>query len=486
MRIEICILLIISLFFNFGNAADSDGKEFVFAFIIDDVVDAPNSGALTGTVIIIPNSTDSICTFRYTKYSDNSVVSVRKTAYYGQNNEISFAYDQVFLDTSYPNYKFNDLSTKDFRIFASCTEVVKLIGKISDPIKSMGDIFLIPSTKNAGIEYQLGMPSTLTRSKGSFAILPINQGGTITINIFGYLNGNLFTQKTSQYDTTIGQDQHYVTVHPTYMDDDSRSTFFISASSPIMVAFASYNLVSDNNLDEGCGITCKPDYGTFMLSPLVPKQCNDLLFPPDQRLITNDFTSRVYVAPPSVSSKCNEVFSATFFDKNDNVNGDHIIITAYNRSFYDFGGKSPEMASSSYSGQMPMVRHGSVLNLPDTFTAYGHFLHYIPSILEWVTGKTQFYTLTKNCFMEFYADQEGSNADNIKIDGININNYDFTFKHMFYYKKTFGHFILELPGYGLHTIENSGNYVLYVVCKQVNGPYNAAGYLTGFNQRKQQ
>uniref|UniRef100_A0AC35TKC4 IgGFc_binding domain-containing protein n=1 Tax=Rhabditophanes sp. KR3021 TaxID=114890 RepID=A0AC35TKC4_9BILA len=221
-----------------------------------------------------------------------------------------------------------------------------------------------------------------------------------------------------------------------------------------------------------------------MPMPVVAKQCNDLLFPTDQRMITNDFTTRLYVSPPSVDSDCDEIFTVIVYDKNDNVNGHHEVITAVSPSTIDLTDKS-EMASSSYSGQIPMYRLGSISNHPDSLTAYGHFAHIVPSLLEWVTGKSQFYTLAKDCYIEFYADQDGIDPDLIKVDGIILSNYDYTFNHMSYYKKKYGHFILALPGYGLHTLENGGSYVLYVICKNVNGPNDAAGYLTGYNQRKQ-
>uniref|UniRef100_A0AC35TH59 Structural protein n=1 Tax=Rhabditophanes sp. KR3021 TaxID=114890 RepID=A0AC35TH59_9BILA len=142
------------------------------------------------------------------------------------------------------------------------------------------------------------------------------------------------------------------------------------------------------------------------------------------------------------------------------------------------------MASSTNAGQMPMYRLGSVLNHPDSLTAYGHFTHYVPSVQEWVTGKTQFFTLAKNCFVEMYTDQDGYNPDFITVDGIVLSRLNYTFIYMEYFKKKYGHFVLPVTGYGLHTIKNYGNYVIYVVCKNVNSAGDAAGYVAGFNKRK--
>uniref|UniRef100_A0AC35TQF3 CUB domain-containing protein n=1 Tax=Rhabditophanes sp. KR3021 TaxID=114890 RepID=A0AC35TQF3_9BILA len=179
---------------------------------------------------------------------------------------------------------------------------------------------------------------------------------------------------------------------------------------------------------------------------------------------------------------CNEIFTITIYDKNDNINGDHKIIIAAEPSTIELTDKS-EIASPTYSGQMPMYRLGSILSHPDSLTAYGHFAHYVPSVLEWVTGKTQFYTLAKDCYIQFYADPDGIDPDLIKVDGTSLSDFDYSFNHMSYFKKKYGHFIMSIPGYGLHTFDNGGNYILYVVCKNANGPY-ARGYLTGFNQRK--
>uniref|UniRef100_A0AC35TYY7 SCP domain-containing protein n=1 Tax=Rhabditophanes sp. KR3021 TaxID=114890 RepID=A0AC35TYY7_9BILA len=232
-----------------------------------------------------------------------------------------------------------------------------------------------------------------------------------------------------------------------------------------------------------CGITCHEDYITFMPMPVVSKDCSDAISPPDQRMITNDFTTRIYVSPPDVPYDCNEMFTTTVYDKNDN--GHQEVISSIGTSTIELTDKS-EMASSSNSGQLPMYRLGSILNYPDSLTAYGHFAHYVPSIQEWVTGKTQFYTFAKGCYIEMYADQNGLNPDAIKMDGLPLSSYGYKLNHMNHFTKTYGHFIVPVTGYGLHTIESGANYVMYVICKNVLGAYDAAGYVAGFNKRKVQ
>uniref|UniRef100_A0AC35TNT3 Astacin domain-containing protein n=1 Tax=Rhabditophanes sp. KR3021 TaxID=114890 RepID=A0AC35TNT3_9BILA len=220
-----------------------------------------------------------------------------------------------------------------------------------------------------------------------------------------------------------------------------------------------------------------------MPMPVVSKGCNDAFSRADQRMITNDFTTRLYISPPDIPDHCNELFTMTVYDKN----GDE-----YNETITSAGSSSVELADeyekafSTNAGEMRIYRFGSILNHPDNITGYGHFMHYIPSIQEWVKGKTQFYTLAKDCSIEFYADEDGYNPDLITVDGIVLSKYKYTFSYMKYFKKKYGHFILPITRYGLHTIENDGNYILYVICKNVNSAYDAAAYVTGFNKRKAQ
>uniref|UniRef100_A0AC35TTS4 CUB_2 domain-containing protein n=1 Tax=Rhabditophanes sp. KR3021 TaxID=114890 RepID=A0AC35TTS4_9BILA len=134
------------------------------------------------------------------------------------------------------------------------------------------------------------------------------------------------------------------------------------------------------------------------------------------------------------------------------------------------------------AGPMSANRFGYIIN-KDGITAVGHFMHYFPSTSEWITGKTQFYTLAKDCILEFYADATGSNAELIKIDGHNMDTLKYNRKPLPIFQNKYFQFIVKIKGYGLHTFENDGNYVAYVICKHVNGYYNANGYLTGFSQR---
>uniref|UniRef100_A0AC35TV21 IgGFc_binding domain-containing protein n=1 Tax=Rhabditophanes sp. KR3021 TaxID=114890 RepID=A0AC35TV21_9BILA len=204
--------------------------------------------------------------------------------------------------------------------------------------------------------------------------------------------------------------------------------------------------------------------------------------PPDQRMITNDFTTRLHVSPPNLGANCNAITKITAYDENNNVRGTEQIVDK--TGLTEISLINDEVAGfSTVGGQMSTNRFGSIIN-KDNIIPAGHFMHYIPSTSEWITGKTQFYTLAKDCILEFYADADGSNSDFIKIDGHNMDTLKYDRKLLPFFNNQYTQFVVEINGYGLHTIENYGKYVAYVICKHVNGPYNANGYLTGFNQKK--
>uniref|UniRef100_A0AC35U0H7 CUB domain-containing protein n=1 Tax=Rhabditophanes sp. KR3021 TaxID=114890 RepID=A0AC35U0H7_9BILA len=193
----------------------SDGKEFAF---IDD--GDHGSDAIITNIVAIPIYNDSICTFKYTKTSDDAVVSIKKTAVYGNINKIVIKNGEAVLVTEYDGLGiFNDAIAKDFRIFVSCTEEVKLIARIVDPLSIYFDT-----------------ASTWDGQRGSIAILPINQGGSITVNIVGYLDGELLANNYIRYN--IGQNQRYMTAQRTYDTfKKTNVTMVITVSSPIMISY---------------------------------------------------------------------------------------------------------------------------------------------------------------------------------------------------------------------------------------------------------
>uniref|UniRef100_A0AC35TS51 IgGFc_binding domain-containing protein n=1 Tax=Rhabditophanes sp. KR3021 TaxID=114890 RepID=A0AC35TS51_9BILA len=478
MQNYIYSLLVLLSFSYVINAADSDGKDFVFSFIesYDDT-----SAFTSLSAIIIPSYNDSICTFKYTQASDKQVVSIQTKALYGKTNEIFLPFEQVILKAEYVFNHFKNFEANDFRLFASCTEEVKLLARYQDPYYMNGDMYVVPSIPNAGNKYIFSVPTQTYPVKGFISILPISQENNITLTIVGYVNGVLFSNETTEYDTTIGKPQHYITIMPLNIDNYN-SSISISANMNFMLTYVTPIAATSNNEDDGsCGKTCGNNYVAFMPVPVVSKKCNQLLSSPDLRLMTNDFTTRLHISPPSVDYNCNEDFSMDVYDKEGNV--DHKVISKTGLSLISLVDQS-EIGSSTNAGEMPVYRFGSILNHPDNLTAYGHFAHYVPSVQEWVTGKTQFYTLAKNCFIEFYADQDGSNTDFIKLDGLFLSKYPYTSNKMNYFKRSYGHIIVPVSGYGLHTFENGGKYVMYVICKTAYAKYDSSGYLTGFNRRK--
>uniref|UniRef100_A0AC35UE61 IgGFc_binding domain-containing protein n=1 Tax=Rhabditophanes sp. KR3021 TaxID=114890 RepID=A0AC35UE61_9BILA len=370
----------------------------------------------------------------------------------------------------------------DFRIFASCTEEVKLIGKLADPVNAWGDYFLIPSSKNAGTQYTFAFPTADYYAKGAFAILPVNKEGSINVTFVGYAMGELFHSETFEYEIIPGHFQHYISCNIFESANlfDYNVSVSIITSSPVMLSFES-PLTTLSNDDSSCGQSCNEDSVNFMPIASQPIVCDKPLVTPDQRMITNDFTTRLYVSPPSVETNCDASDTITVYDVINNVQGTKQEVSKF--GFTAISLMNTEAAGfTTTSGQMSTNRFGSFFGASDHTTAFGNFMHYVPSISEWITGKSQFYTLAKNCYVELYTD---SNEDAIiKIDGIEIDGYIFKEQNIQLFGKNYIQYVVDMYKYGIHTIENSGNYVAYVICSNVNGPNNAAGYLTGFNQRK--
>uniref|UniRef100_A0AC35UI64 DNA-directed RNA polymerase n=1 Tax=Rhabditophanes sp. KR3021 TaxID=114890 RepID=A0AC35UI64_9BILA len=56
------------------------------------------------------------------------------------------------------------------------------------------------------------MPNSNFDPKGAIGILPINNDGSINVNIAGYSNGGFFFNKNIQYDITHGRNQYYISI----------------------------------------------------------------------------------------------------------------------------------------------------------------------------------------------------------------------------------------------------------------------------------
>uniref|UniRef100_A0AC35UG49 IgGFc_binding domain-containing protein n=1 Tax=Rhabditophanes sp. KR3021 TaxID=114890 RepID=A0AC35UG49_9BILA len=332
------------------------------------------------------------------------------------------------------------------------------------------------------------MPTTDGYFKGTIGILPINKEGPISVKIDGYTNDVFFSTQTIEYNTTLGQSQYYIDSKFDELDKDDGTVIYninvsiaITASSPVMLIFEA-PFAQTSNVGEGgsCGTSCYYDSIQFMPISSQPLKCNSLLMPPDQRIITNDFTTRLHVYSPNLEADCYSITNITVYDGTNNVQGTSQIVDEMGFTKISLMNEGV-VGFSTTGGQVPTNRFGSILG-EDGITAFGHFMHYVPSISEWVTGKTQFFTLSNNCVIEFYTDS--SNENLIKIDGKSLATLKYDRKSLPFFQNQYFQFIVKITGYGLHKIEHDAKYVAYVVCKHVNGPNNAAGYLTGFNQRK--
>uniref|UniRef100_A0AC35UEB7 IgGFc_binding domain-containing protein n=1 Tax=Rhabditophanes sp. KR3021 TaxID=114890 RepID=A0AC35UEB7_9BILA len=417
--------------------------------------------------------------YRFDNYQPAKVVAEEMEEAVPEDQYFTLNIDDVFLSTYYVNKTF-DYNPRDFRIFASCTEEVKLLGRYNDPIESYGDIFLIPSTKNAGSLYHVSLPTSDSFSKGSISILPVSQTGFINLNVIVYYDGILFSNTTQQYEVTFGQKQHYFSFF-TSPDMNTNTTVTISSDIPVMISLsAPYSSTSASV--PYCGSSCFNDYISFMPISSSSQMCDTLLTPPDQRLITSDFTTRLYLSPSNFNSNCDDVSTITIYDDVNNVDGVEKTLNVGDSTIISLQNKDA-IAFSSYNGQKVAYRFGSIMD-EDGITAFGHVAHYVPSVKEWLSGKSQFFTIGKHCYLEFYTDEDGSDPDLIKLDNRGLNAFKYDRTPLNFFGSTYIQFKVIIKSHGLHNFENDGNYISYVICKNVAGAFNSAGYLIGFNQRK--
>uniref|UniRef100_A0AC35TXW3 IgGFc_binding domain-containing protein n=1 Tax=Rhabditophanes sp. KR3021 TaxID=114890 RepID=A0AC35TXW3_9BILA len=478
---NIIALLVFALACNLGSA-ESDGVDFVFsysAYALNKI-----SKVASASVVVIPLGKDNTyCDFIYTK-SSGQMKTIHTIPVFGKTNEYQFNFTEVVLLTQYDAYDFDEQIVKDFRIFAKCTAKVKLIGKISDQINAWGDMFLIPSSSNAAIQYVLAMPTSSFGEKGSVSFLPVASSGQITINITTFMTDTEYGRNRSYtYDMAIAQDQRYMSV---MFNVFNNASLILTASSPIMITLTAPRVTSNSITTDYCGTTCLSDYVTFMPIGVNEKKCKFESNQPEENMITNDFTSRIYIYPTYQDGICNDKLTATVYDDITNLaRGTTIDISLYGKSSVSLVNKK-QTGVLTYDGPLRSYRQGAILE-SDGITAHGHFAHYLPMTKEWVEGNYQFFTLAKDCVLEFYVQGEPNtnsiDLNHIKIDGTPVTNMTFTTKVIELFDTNVSQYAVSIKGYGIHTFvnEGSGKSVGYVICKNVNSPSSGMGYLTGFN-----
>uniref|UniRef100_A0AC35UDE0 Glutamate receptor n=1 Tax=Rhabditophanes sp. KR3021 TaxID=114890 RepID=A0AC35UDE0_9BILA len=461
---------------NCTRADDSAGTTFVFAYSVQEAQDV--SYALITSVIIIPTVKNSECKFSYISNDDFAEHAYMTRATFNATNEYQFSSQSIYLSiaTSREDTKGID---KDFRVFAFCTEEVKLIGRISDPVNAWGDLFEIQPIKNAGLNHIISFPPTNYETKfpGHILLLLPTDHPYIKVSVVVYNAFEVWTSDSYNLDTKISIDQSYLSA---YIPNVGKNiTITITSDFPILTSLVAGLATTSADL-EFCGDTCKPNYVTYMPLPIDSQVCNQQFNQNDTRMITANFTSSVYVAPPVAKGTCNEQFQVAIFDDEHMTTGYYETVAPDNLKTVDVTGQN-QIAITSNVGPVAMYRFGSIVGA-DQVTAFGHFGHYIPSTNEWITEAIQFFVLDINCYLEVYTDKKGSDVSNMLLDNAKL--VDFHKQGIEFFSNAYSQFIIKVSGYGLHTYQNPGKFIAYVVCKNVNGMYDSAGYLTGFNKMK--
>uniref|UniRef100_A0AC35TJ27 PA14 domain-containing protein n=1 Tax=Rhabditophanes sp. KR3021 TaxID=114890 RepID=A0AC35TJ27_9BILA len=279
----------------------------------------------------------------------------------------------------------------------------------------------------------------------------------------------------------LGQNQYHVSIYVT--DNNDNTSIAITTDVPVMLSFESPHATT-NNLENSCGSSsCNEDFVQFMPIASQPLQCNSYLYPPDQRMCAKDYTTRLHISPPNLGLNCDAISQITVYNNINNMRGNQEVVDKAGFTKIDLINNGVA-GFSTIAGQVSTNRLGSAFD-ENGIIANGHFMHYVPSTREWLTGKSSFYTLAKDCVLEFYADADGSNDELIKINGHTLDTLKYEHTPILFFEQRYSQFVVNINGYGLHTIENHGKYVAYVICKHVNGPYNAHGYLTGSKKGKE-
>uniref|UniRef100_A0AC35UAN8 IgGFc_binding domain-containing protein n=1 Tax=Rhabditophanes sp. KR3021 TaxID=114890 RepID=A0AC35UAN8_9BILA len=230
------------------------------------------------------------------------------------------------------------------------------------------------------------MPTSDSSYKGTVGILPVHKEGSIMVNIVEYANGALLSNETIQYESTFGQNQHYIAINlyeniDNKFTEDINASISITTSSPVMLIFEAPETTSSNVYgDDSCGTECYSDFVQFMSVATQPLQCGSVLISADERMITNDFTTRLHVSSPNLGSYCDVPSLITVYDNTNNIEGTEQVVDKMgftkialdNISFAGF---------STNAGEMATNRFGSIFGM-DGVTAYGHFMNYIPSTKE--------------------------------------------------------------------------------------------------------
>uniref|UniRef100_A0AC35U789 CUB_2 domain-containing protein n=1 Tax=Rhabditophanes sp. KR3021 TaxID=114890 RepID=A0AC35U789_9BILA len=471
-------LLVLGLVCNLGDAVDSDGTDFVFSYA--QYSETPFAKTATASVIVIPSiNAPTYCNFSYLQTTILKQTTLVTVPVFGKNNEYSFNFNDVVLNPYYEPYEVMQEIVADFRIFAKCTQKVKLIGRISDPLNSYGDFFLIPSLTLAATKYVLAMPSSSAYRLGSLSFLPVSKAGDITITVMAYVDNNPYGQlQTFTYDTAVGKDQSFISF---MFDEFVNSSVVITSSTPMMILLSAPSVTTSPQPTSYCGKTCFQDYVAFMPIGSSLKKCGSTTTLPEERFITHHYASRIYVSPPHVDDSCNDNSKITVYDDITDLAGRAVPVSKSGATAISLINKN-QTGFLTYEGEMSTYRLGSIVQ-GDGMTAFGHFASYLPSIQEWITGPTQFYTLAKDCVLELYISAPVINLKFVTIDGIPLANLNHTETYIDLFDRNLMQYVIPIQGYGVHSLANgAGTSVSFVVCKNVNGIHNAAGYLTGFNK----
>uniref|UniRef100_A0AC35TFZ7 IgGFc_binding domain-containing protein n=1 Tax=Rhabditophanes sp. KR3021 TaxID=114890 RepID=A0AC35TFZ7_9BILA len=452
--------------------ADTDGKNFVFSFqypigrVLDETFQA--------SVVIIPLKETSArgisCKIHYS--------ALDKTSRLLHMAIISGYYNEIPLNTSdvVRKFKFNGNSVQpidDTTIRIACDENVKVIAKMIDI--NYGDIFLVPETSMAGKDYIVQLPNSIEYENHIISISSI-KGDFNGFNYAIYKNGHIIEsgsnggKNNSLTDLIIISD----------VEVPAQYTVVISSDREVVLTVMSPQMSPSLEIGKCENGECGSDLGIYIAQPSASLNCNAWKTFEERKMMDSEFSAVLAISPP-LKKDCSYQFGLIHKKSTQDIIEDNSLLETMGLRI-DME-EDEQMFLSSKDGSFKTVRFGGI-RTNYTNNLIGSFMHFVPSINEYITGETIFHLPNYECVLEVYTTLDTFLSD-CYFDSEKLDSKLTSVDHFADIEGNYIKMILNLHGYiGIHDFFSPGKYISYVICKNVGGPNTAIGYVTGFDKIK--
>uniref|UniRef100_A0AC35TFJ9 EGF-like domain-containing protein n=1 Tax=Rhabditophanes sp. KR3021 TaxID=114890 RepID=A0AC35TFJ9_9BILA len=477
------LLVAILLLASTASAADSDGKNFVFSygyFTIPTRNVSLSSSAQANIYILATTSSEAQCNLRYQLNGRKTPMVSQFYAVPGRESIVNLPANNLIKTLSPTASYVSGQLNQDQRIFVDCTEPVKVFAEFFDQESVGGDMWLVPSKQIAGTDYIFSIPPSIDFQASMITIVPTVETATnILVSAHIYFNGEVKHSQVYSVNGSIGSKALNLLTYS--QNEIGNYTIALTSSSPILVNLIAPFSTKGNDAKNCVG--CKESYVSYMPIPSKNEVCPRKGVAGDKRIISADFTMDIFFSSPLLTSTCTKEAIVSLVT--ENFKDGTTAITVNKDVQTSFAMNSHYVATSSVNGKIPTYRFGGAKadRFNPSTTLSGKIAHYVPSMDEWVTGTTEFFTFMFHCVLEVYAEDTGSTFD-LSMDGGVINPRLFLKSEKIkFFGKPFVRYEISVSGERQHTFEAKRKYVAYVVCPKIEPSNVAYGYLTGFNYK---